>query len=165
MKTPIPTPFDIIPPPPGPWVPTSYAWLALACLLLLCWVLIRRIGQRRGSPAAEQIVRALETELSHATNQTPLPLERVCRLTKRLIAFYIPQDLSGLTSPETRIVAQTLRKGDDRSRSAAEIVDLLATIEDQEYAPRKSSQDSALYDDVKNLTAAITAHARRYKPS
>jgi hypothetical protein len=86
-------------------------------------------------------------------------------VAKRLIAFYIPQDLSGLSSTETHIVAQALRKGDDRSRSAAEIVDLLAIIEDQEYAPRERTQNSALHADVKNLTAAITAHTRRYKPS
>lgn len=164
MNTPIPTPFDIIPPPPGPWVPTGYAWLFLIALLLLAWWLIRRSGRRR-SLATQQIVRSLETELSHAASQTPLPLERLCRLTKRLIGFYIPHDLSGLTSPETRVVAQALRKGDDRSRSAAEIVDLLATIEDQEYAPRERSQESLLNSEIQHLLTAITAHTRRYKPS
>jgi hypothetical protein len=164
MKTTIPSPFDIIPPPPGPWEPTRYAWLLLIVVLLLCFWLIRRSGQRR-TLLAPQIVRALETELSHAASQTPIPLERLSRLTKRLIGFYITQDLSGLTSPETRVVAQSLRKGDDQSRSAAEIVELLATIEDQEYAPRERSPEIALSDDIKHLLTAISAHTRRYKPS
>jgi hypothetical protein len=165
MKTAIPTPFDIIPPPPGPWVPTTYSWIALMCALVLSSWLIRRIGRRRRTPAVEQIVRGLESELTHAATQDPVRLERVCRLAKRLIAFYIPQDLTGLTSPETRMVAEALRKGDDRSRSAAHIVDLLATIEDQEYAPKETSPQSALHADVNQLTAAITAHTRRYRPS
>jgi hypothetical protein len=63
------------------------------------------------------------------------------------------------------MVAEALRKGDDRSRSAAHIVDLLATIEDQEYAPKETSPQSALHADVNQLTAAITAHTRRYRPS
>jgi hypothetical protein len=63
------------------------------------------------------------------------------------------------------MVAESLRAGDDRSRSAADIVELLATIEDQEYAPKESATDGALHTDVNNLAAAITAHMRRYKPS
>jgi hypothetical protein len=63
------------------------------------------------------------------------------------------------------LVAVALRKGDDRSRSAAHIVELLATIEDQEYAPKETSTESALLTDVTSLTAAITAHTRRYRPS
>jgi hypothetical protein len=63
------------------------------------------------------------------------------------------------------MVAESLRAGDDRSRSAADIVELLATIEDQEYAPKESATDGALHTDVNNLAAVITAHMRRYKPS
>ncbi|MEY4701780.1 MAG: hypothetical protein RL326_1967 [Pseudomonadota bacterium] len=165
MQTPIPTPFDIISPPPAPWVPTTYAWLVLLSALVLAYWWIRRLGRKRRAPAVEQIIRGLESELTHATTQDPLRLERVCRLAKRLIAFYIPQDLTGLTSPETRMVAEALRKGDDRSRSAAQIVELLAAIEDREYAPKDSSPESALLTDVNNLTAALATHTRRYKPS
>jgi hypothetical protein len=63
------------------------------------------------------------------------------------------------------MVAEALRKGDDRSRSAAQIVELLAAIEDREYAPKDSSPESALLTDVNNLTAALATHTRRYKPS
>jgi len=164
MKTAIPTPFDIIPPPPGPWVPSSQAWLALLCALLVAWLLIRRVGKRGRSPAVDRIIRNLEAELTHTASQEPAQLERLCRLAKRLIAFYIPHDLTGLTSPETRLIADSLFKGDDRARSSAEIVRLLAEIEDREYEPRLESGESTIRSETEKLAALFSAHIRRHKP-
>jgi len=164
MKTPIPTPFDIIPPPPGPWVPSSQAWLALLCALLVAWLLIRRVGKRGRSPAVDRIVRNLDAELTHAASQEPVQLERLCRLAKRLIAFYIPHDLTGLTSPETRLIADSLLKGDERARSCAEIVRLLAEIEDHEYEPRRESGDATIRSETEKLAELFSRHIRRHKP-
>lgn len=164
MKSPIPTPFDIIAPPPGPWVPSPLAWIVLLCALIIaCW-LIRGIGKNRRAPAVEQVLRNLEAELTHTASQEPVQLERLCRLAKRLIGFYIPHDLTGLSSAETRLIADALFKGDERDRSAAEIVQLLASVEDREYEPRQESGETTIRSEAQKLSVLFSSHLRRHKP-
>ncbi len=163
MNPPIPTPFDIIPPPPGPWVPSPNAWLVLVALLVVAGWLIRRMG-RIHRPVSQQIVAQLLKDLNRTASQEQVHLERLCRVAKRLLAFYIPEDLTGLSSPEMRHAADCLSKGDDSAHSAAAIIRLLADIEDREYAPRQNTTDGTIRSEVDKLTSLFVAHVRRHKP-
>lgn len=168
MTTPIPTPFDIIDPSPGALVPTVTAWFSLLVVsLIVCAV----IAMRRRIPRAKSInarLQKLVDELRSvaAHTSTPQELERLARLSRRIISPYVTSEVSGMSPGDLRAAAATLGKSrDDNDRSLSEIIFLLAAIEEQTYAPGESiSNASALSGSVEALVTRLENHVRRFRP-
>ena len=165
MATPIPTPFDIIDPPPGPFIPSLHMWLWLAIATALgatlAWWFSNR--QKRGSTASA--VQELVAELKRITS-TAMPTagaERITRIAKRILAAYMPADPAGLSPVELRVLASSMSRAPDEStRSASSILALVAEVEELTYSPNFS--DVVYQPIARNLVSDLENHVRRYRP-
>lgn len=165
MSTPIPTPFDIVDPPAGPIVPSMTVWiltaLALAALLLLRWLMLRRPG----NPPVAKLIAALLDEVKRATaqSQTHHLVERSARLTRRIVSTYLPQAIDSLSQREMRSLAASLgASSDERNRSTAAILELLAEIEELAYAPHDHAPE--IRPRLAQLGELLDTHVRRHRP-
>jgi hypothetical protein len=163
METAIPTPFDIIPPPPGAWVPSGLTWGLLLVLIALAAIAALRLRRRFKAPPLQSLLELLFRDLSQALNHRPIQLERASRLARRIISQYLPQDLAGLSSTELRACASHLPvETDAKAASTAEIVRLIAELEDQAYAPNSDISGAPVAQLGKDLQEAIERHMRRF---
>lgn len=157
METPIPTPFDIISPGPGPLVPTSLAWVLLLAFGLL-GAGIALVRSRRPGPA--KIYRALQRllhEIKQVANKcsSTSDLERIIRLSKRILSPYLDGDAASLTSTELKALSQSYKSRHQVSSDAiAASLAALADLEDLTYAPNDYSQ---LISREKELTASLVS--------
>jgi hypothetical protein len=159
----IPTPYDIVAPPPGPIIPSVSAWGALALLLLVVFTVRWFAARRHKSPSLQGLVADLLDELRRLSSnpESGTSLERITRLTRRILSMYIPQGTDSLSSTELRSLAATLSQSSmEQARSSASIVDLLASLEDLAYAPQQSpASQRELISQIEQL---IDQLVRRY---
>jgi len=75
-------------------------------------------------------------------------------------------EVSGMSPGDLRAAAATLsKKGDDEDTSLSDAILLLATIEEQAYAPCESiSNASALSGSIETLVTSLENHVRRFRP-
>lgn len=86
----------------------------------------------------QRIVTSLADELRRASSnvESSTSVERITRLTRRIISMYIPQETDSLSSHELRTLATSLSGSSlEQSRSLGSILNLLASLEDIAYAP------------------------------
>jgi hypothetical protein len=143
MATPIPTPFDIIDPPPGPLIPSLTMWLMLVGLLVVARTVLWLFQRAKKPTPLGQHVRSLLHNLSTTANkaETPEQLQRVARLAKRILSAYLPFDPSSLSPSDLRDKAGSLTKSlDPLEQSTGSLLHLLADIEDLTYAPHTATE-------------------------
>lgn len=163
METAIPTPFDIIPPPPGAWIPSPLTWGLFILLTVVGAVVALRLRRRLAAPALNSLLALLFQDLTQTLNHNPIQLDRASRLARRILSQYLPDDLTGLSSSELRACASNLpSETDARAASTAGIVRLIADLEDQAYAPGLTSTGEPIAQLAKDLASAIEAHMRRF---
>jgi hypothetical protein len=168
MTTPIPTPFDIIDPPPGAFIPSGTMWVVLVLAGIAAFLLARFGGGRGRSHSISSLLNVLLAELNQirtqVTNQHDL--ERAARIGRRILSPYLPCDTAGLSSAEMRSLASTLcEQKDDLASSVAEILPLLAAIEDYAYAPSFEQTISTAQATLNSLFDRLEAHVRRHPPA
>lgn len=168
MTTPIPTPFDIIDPSPGALVPTAIAWLSLVAVsFVVCAVIAMRRRIPRAKSINARLQRLVDELRSIATNaSTPQELERLARLSRRIISPYMTSEVSGMSPGDLRAAAASLRKkADDKDQSLSEAILLLSAIEEQAYAPRELISNTAtLSGSIEKLVSSLENHVRRFRP-
>jgi len=167
MITPIPTPFDIIEPPAGAFVPSSIMWLVLALLGAIVFLSAIVSTRRRPAHSVSSLLNSLLSDLNHIRTEatSPQDLERAARLVRRIISPYLPGDAAGLSSGEMRSLADILReRKDDMTSSVAEILPLLAEVEDYAYAPSFEQNLAAAQTTLRSLCELLESHLRRYRP-
>lgn len=165
MTTPIPTPFDIIDPPPGPFIPSlhTWLWLAIATALgaTLAWWLSNRQKRRSTASAVQELVAELRR-----INSTAMPsagAERITRIAKRILAAFMTADPAGLSPVELRVLASSMGAAPDEcTRSASSILALVAEVEELTYSPNCS--DPVCQPIIHNLVSDLENHVRRYRP-
>jgi hypothetical protein len=163
MSTPIPSPFDIIEPPPGPIVPSPMAWILTALFFAAMLALSRLLYRRMKTPPLHTLVATLLDEFKRAASQshTSLAVERIARLTKRILSVLIADDVDSLSSSEIRSLAISLsRSSDERQRSSAAILELLAQVEELAYAPQDSTPE--IQSLISQLERSLEEHVRRH---
>jgi len=166
MRTPIPTPFDIIEPPPGPLIPSGTTWLALVLITVLGVAATRWFNRASKAKTMDDVLQNLVEELHRRASSAAShsDLERITRLAKRIVAAYTPTDPAGLSPVELRSTAAVLRASmNDTDRSTAVIVELIADIEELTYAP--STDDVHHHTLVSNLVTNLSNQVRRPRPS
>lgn len=169
MTTPIPTPADIIDPQPGALEPTSTAWLFLAVLTILFWFYLRFIQRKPSPQPLHSTLQALVNQLRLETSQphTSPQAERVVKLARCIVSPYTEHDTSSMTSDELRSLAQSLEQSThDNFRSLAQILPLIADIEEQAYAPKTCvTQEGDTRSSMITLATLLEEHTRRFKPT
>jgi hypothetical protein len=167
MTTPIPTPFDIIDPPPGAFIPSGTMWLVLG-LVGVAAFLVAKLAARRGKAhSVGSLLDSLLTELGQVRSQASSPhdLERAARLVRRIISPYLSCDTAGLSSDEMRSLAGTLREQKDEvTSSVAQILPLLAELEDYAYAPAFDQTSDTARTALNTLFERLETHVRRHRP-
>lgn len=165
-QTPVPTPYDIVPPPGGPLTPGPAAWLALIICgaLAWCYLYLRYKGPRARS--VKHMLHVLCSELQMAISNSASPdLDRVSRIARRIVSQFISGDVTGLSAAEMQRLAHSLKgKTDDASQSISRVLSLLSIIEEHSYAPQKHQSDPTLRQALTDLFSTVENHVRRYDP-
>jgi hypothetical protein len=168
METPIPTPFDIIPPPPGAWVPSPLSWGITLLLAILGGWWCSRLRRQQPAPPIQRMLQSLLADLQSTLQTSPPQLERASRIARRIVSQYSainPKggDLTGLSSSELRELALTLPTTTDaQAASHAELLTLIADLEDGAYAPHNAELPTTLATLGERLRLALETHLRRF---
>lgn len=163
MNAAIPTPFDILDPPAGPLTPPTLAWLILFFVTLLAALVAVRRNRRTSVGSIHKLMGALldEVKRAEAGELSGASLQRVVRLAKRIIAPHASSDPSGLSPAEIRDLAISMsRSVNELERSASNILERIAHIDELTYAPANSS--SARRELVTRLITDLESHLRRH---
>jgi len=157
MPTPIPTPYDIIPPPPGPWIPSALTWSILAAFFLaaLSWILFR---SRTTRISLDSIVTVLSEELTRELAKEPIELERISRLARRIASHQLGTDITGLTPSELHERANSYL---NQRSSITALIHAIAKIEELAYAPISASEDGALDQALQDIAQYLSMHRGR----
>lgn len=157
MPTPIPTPYDIIPPPPGTWIPSALTWslLTVCFLASLAWILIRARAARN---SLDSIITGLSEELARELVKQPIELERISRLARRIASYQLGVDITGLTAAELR---ERTSSHSNQKGSTPALMRALAVVEDLAYAPMSSSEENQLAQAISDLANSLSIHRGR----
>jgi hypothetical protein len=171
MESPIPTPFDIIEPSSGALTPTPLAWVLLL-LVAGCGALLisALIGRSRSANKLSYTLKRLFNELCDAaklitadsTSYPSATIERVTRITRRILAPLTLADTGGMSCSELRELSRelTAARSDPKSAELTEAIsnalDLLAILEELTYAPH----DKASLDNLAELINSLMQHLR-----
>lgn len=163
METPIPTPFDIIPPPPGAWVPSPLTWSLVLLLAIIGGWWGSRLRRKQPAPPIQRMLQSLLADLKSTLTTSPPQVERASRIARRIVSQYASVDITGLSSSELREQASTLPiTTDAQSASNAELLTLIADLEDGAYAPRSGEFPATLTALGERLLLALETHLRRF---
>jgi hypothetical protein len=169
MNSPIPTPYDIIPPPPGPITPPLTVWALLVGLTILAGLLLRYVSRRAQAQSMPKLLGTLTRELSNAGthSESRASLERVARLSRRIVAPYLSRDATSLSASELRLLASaTSNSHTDQDRALSEALSLVADLEDSLYAPATNPTDSEKQRIlVQQLISRLESFTRSHRPS
>jgi hypothetical protein len=147
MNPAIPTPFDIIPPPPPVWTPSLQVWLLLAAII--CGSILYLIIKRRRVPPPplgyrEQLLSDIRQCLVHNEN---VDLEHVVQLALRTLSYTTGEEYGSES-------AMSLKR-----RSETEVTPLLsgllekvAASKDLLYSPNPSKEEIVM--SARNLAVS-----------
>ena len=136
MNPAIPTPFDIIPPPPPLWTPSLQIWALLLTLIVVTILLILMRNRKIPPPALgyrEQLLGDIRRTIAHHDN---VNLEYVVQLALRALSYTTGEDYGSES-------ASTLRRRAENTTNplVSELMEAIAASKDQLYAPRLSQDD------------------------
>lgn len=154
MNEPIPTPYDIVPIPHIPWEPGTSVW-GIAAGVFAAVVLLIFLARffSRGN-AKVRALRPLLSELSKlSTPRTSVACERFTRLARRILSFLVGLDLSGYSADELRKLAAATSDG-----SEAEVLVLIAQLEDLTYAPDGVRDEAGLPSLAREVVHALNRY-------
>jgi hypothetical protein len=169
MNFPISTPYDIIPPPPGPLTPSLTVWIILAAITAIAAYLLRHLARRARAQSMPKLLRELTLELSNIASHTEsrTSLERIARLSRRIIAPYLSRDTASLSAVELRSLASAVSKStSDKDRTLSDVLSVIADLEESLYAPATNSTDlEDQHARIQRLTSLLESFIRSHRPS
>jgi hypothetical protein len=109
------------------------------------------------------MLQSLLADLAATLTTSPPQVERASRIARRIVSQYSSVDLTGLSSSELREEASTQPTTTDaQAASHAELLTLIADLEDAAYAPRSGDFPTTVATLGERLRLALETHLRRF---